>query len=98
MQGPETSGGDVPAIGLGSFVGKTVLITGASSGIGREAAVEFGAAGANVILIAPVDVTKPAAVAGCFRKAIAEFGGGDIVINNAGVVVPGRVADLRASD
>ena len=111
----------MPAIGLGSFVGKTVLITGASSGIGREAGVEFGAAGANVILvarrrkalaetaaragksgarilIAPADVTKPAAIAGCFRKAIAEFGGVDIVINNAGVVVPGRVANLRASD
>ena len=39
----------------------------------------------------PADVTKPAAVVGCFRKAIAEFGGVDIVINNAGVVVPGRV-------
>jgi len=105
----------------GSFAGKTVLITGASSGIGREAALGFAAAGANVVLvgrrakalaetaaragrsgahvlIGQADVTKPAAVTACFRKAIAEFGSVDIVINNAGVVIPGRVANLRPRD
>ena len=35
-----------------SFSNRTVLVTGASSGIGRETALAFGAAGANVILVA----------------------------------------------
>src|SRR3954464_5658793 len=36
----------------GAIRGKTVLITGASSGIGRSAAIKCGAAGAEVLLVA----------------------------------------------
>jgi len=35
-----------------NFKNKTVLITGASSGIGREAAIEFAKLGANIVLVA----------------------------------------------
>ena len=35
-----------------SFRGRTVLVTGASSGIGRETALAFAAAGANLVLVA----------------------------------------------
>lgn len=88
--------------------GKTVLITGASRGIGESAARLFAEAGANVVLTArsgdaigriaeeigtralaiPVDVADYGQVAGAVEKAVAAFGGLDILINNAGVVEP----------
>jgi len=103
------------------FRDRTVLVTGASSGIGRETALAFAAAGANVVLLArrakvlakvaaearrlgastltaSADVTEAAAVAGAFRKAVKRFGTVDIVINNAGVMIPSQVAELRTAD
>ena len=104
-----------------SFDGRTVLVTGASSGIGRETALAFAAAGANVVLVArgakalaevatsvrklgtkamaiPTDVTKGPAVAACFAKAGRRFGAIDIVVNNAGVMIPSKVEDIRDAD
>ena len=104
-----------------SFRNRTVLVTGASSGIGREAALAFAGAGANVVLVArrpeelakaakqarelgaaalsvAADVTKPAAVAACFRRAVKRFGSVDIVVNNAGVLIPATVMDTRDAD
>jgi hypothetical protein len=104
-----------------SFRNRTVLVTGASSGIGLEAALAFTAAGSNVVLVArrakalagvavrarksgaqvlvaPADVTKPDQVAATFRKAVKRFGRVDIVVNNAGVLIPSEVVSLKSAD
>jgi short-subunit dehydrogenase len=94
----------------------SVVITGASSGIGRATALAFARAGARVTIAArrssvlagvahacerqgaealavPTDVTIPDAVSKLARAAVAEFGGIDIWINNAGVGVFGPYTD-----
>jgi NAD(P)-dependent dehydrogenase (short-subunit alcohol dehydrogenase family) len=104
------------------FEGETVVVTGAASGIGREIARRFGAAGAAVVVAdvreAPrdegettptaelietaeegratyveTDVTDP----GALREAVAaarEFGGIDVMVNNAGVHVSGTIREV----
>ncbi|WP_156495126.1 SDR family NAD(P)-dependent oxidoreductase, partial [Oleiphilus sp. HI0128] len=37
---------------MGSLVNKTIIITGASRGIGREMALKFAADGANIVIAA----------------------------------------------
>jgi NAD(P)-dependent dehydrogenase (short-subunit alcohol dehydrogenase family) len=108
----------LPAI---RFDGQTVLVTGASSGIGRETALAFGRAGANLVLAArrapelakvaklaqadgartlcvATDVTDAASVQACFRRAVARFRRVDIVVNNAGVLIPSPVARMDPAD
>ena len=103
------------------FRDKVVVITGASSGIGRAAALAFAATGAHVavvarrrdkleevageirerggrVVVAPADVTRRGAVRAALATVAGRLGRIDVVVNNAGVLIPGRVADLRAAD
>jgi serine 3-dehydrogenase (NADP+) len=98
--------------------GKTIIITGASSGIGAAAARAFAAAGADVVLAArdatklaevarglpgrplavPTDVSDRDAVERLVAETVAQRGGVDVVVNNAGVGLAAPVAELTEAD
>ncbi|UGS39126.1 SDR family NAD(P)-dependent oxidoreductase [Capillimicrobium parvum] len=90
--------------------GKRIVVTGAASGIGREVVARCREEGARV---APVDrdagevegqgvhvadVTDAAAVQRAIEAAVAEMGGLDVVVNNAGIPMVGAVHELAEDD
>ena len=97
-----------------SLNGKTAVITGGIGGFGGAAAKRFSAAGAKVVisdirdgadfaasiggLYVPADVSKEADVEALMQAAIEEFGGLDIVINNAGICRDAPITDITKAE
>lgn len=102
---------------LFDFEGKVALVTGASSGLGAEAAVAYAEYGADVALFARrkerleevaekiealgrkalvvvCDVTQEEAVKEGVQKVVDTFGKIDILLNNAGIAIPGGVENV----
>jgi NAD(P)-dependent dehydrogenase (short-subunit alcohol dehydrogenase family) len=101
------------------FTDETVIVTGGSSGIGRQIALQFGAAGATVLVAdiqkgrgddaAPTheiiadnggvasfvrtDVSDSAQIASVVEAA-RDYGGVDVMVNNAGIMKRGPLFDV----
>jgi NAD(P)-dependent dehydrogenase (short-subunit alcohol dehydrogenase family) len=101
------------------FTDETVIVTGGSSGIGRQLSLQFGAAGATVLVadiqegrgedgcptheiiedrggtasFVRTDVSDSTEVASVVEAA-REYGGVDVMINNAGIMRRGPLFDI----
>lgn len=101
--------------------GRVAVVTGASSGLGADAARAYAEYGADVALLArrrdrlealaaeiektgrralavACDVSDEASVKGAVEEVIARFGKVDILLNDAGMAVPGTVEEIAAED
>ena len=92
---------------MGDFDGLVALVTGGSSGIGERTVEVLEQRGARVAILdlqppahkgtffARCDVSSAAEVESAVQAVVAELGGLDIVVNNAGI---GAVGDVSAND
>ncbi len=77
----------------GRLTGKTAIVTGAASGIGKATVALFRAEGANVVAaditasegVIAADAGREADVRGLVDRAVADHGGLDIFFANAGI-------------
>jgi len=96
----------------------TMVVTGASTGVGRAVARSFAGRGYDVYALGrskdkldalagewngkvracPCDVTDKTAVGATFEAILAEAGGIDVLVNNAGVVAGGGPVDFDLID
>lgn len=87
------------------MTGLTAVVTGGASGIGAATAAELAQLGANVAVFdlntadvtdhfaQTVDITDDASVRAGVDAVVDQFGGIDVVVNNAGIGAQGSVED-----
>jgi 3-oxoacyl-[acyl-carrier protein] reductase len=92
------------------LAGKSALVTGAASGIGRASAIALSEAGANVVgfdlaasmaqgyRILNVDVSDEGAVAAGMAEAVRALSRIDILVNCAGIERQAQLGDLNIAD
>jgi NAD(P)-dependent dehydrogenase (short-subunit alcohol dehydrogenase family) len=87
---------------------KVVLVTGGSSGLGAAVVDRLTADGHRVYgtsrrpaegsALVPLDVTDDASVAACIEAVLAEAGGIDVLVNNAGYGIAGAVEETTLDE
>lgn len=73
--------------------GASVVLADVDGAHGEAAAAEIRAGGGKTLFV-ETDVTKRAALDTLIEHAVAEFGGVDIMLNNAGVGLTGTILDM----
>lgn len=108
------------------FREKTIIVTGAGSGIGRATAIRFAQEGGTVVLVGRTtdtleataaefpedktwihtdnymtitcDISVQSQVQEMIKRAVERFGKIDVLVNNAGKAVQGKITELSSED
>lgn len=83
---------------------RVVVVTGAAGGIGTAIVTRFRADGETVVGLDlagsdfDVDLTSPASVETVVARIVAEYGGIDVLCNNAGIAAVGDIVNATSED